>query len=136
LLEEFELELLEELLDVFELELLEELKLELLDEFELELLDELELELLEEFELELPADAGCVASADSTALATDCGGLLPPPSVAAAEATSPAAPSPAAYVFQCFGILLRLSMMDLAFGGGCGALPFLPRPGESSVSPP
>jgi hypothetical protein len=122
LLEEFELELLDELLDVFELELLEELKLELLEEFELELLDEFELELLDEFELELPADAGCVPMAVSTARITDSGGELPTvPSVAAAEATSPAAPRPAAYVFQCFGILLRLSMMDLAFGGGCGA---------------
>jgi hypothetical protein len=103
--EEFELELLDELLDVFELELLEELKLELLeelelqllDEFELELLEELELELLEEFELELPADAGCVWRADSTARTTASGGELPTePSVAAADATSPQAPTPAA----------------------------------------
>jgi hypothetical protein len=112
LLEEFELELLEELLDVFELELLEELKLELLDEFELELLDELELELLEEFELELPADACWVLRADSIARTTDSGGVLPTvPSEAAAVATSPHAPSPAAYVFQCLGTFLRLSMI-------------------------
>jgi hypothetical protein len=109
LFDEFELELLEELLDVFELELLEELKLELLDEFELELLDqfelelldELELELLEEFELELPADASCVVRAVSTARTTASGGELPTlPSDAAAVATSPQAPRPAAYVFQ------------------------------------
>jgi hypothetical protein len=119
LLEEFELELLEELLDVFELELLEELKLELLDEFELELLDELELELLEEFELELPADAGCVEMADSTARTTASGGELPTePSVAAADATSPQAPSPAAYVFQCVGTFLRLSMIGPRFRWG------------------
>jgi hypothetical protein len=111
LLEEFELELLDELLDVFELELLEELKLELLDEFELELLDELELELLDEFELELPADASCVVSADSTARTIASGGELPTePSDAAAVATSPQAPNPAAYVFQCLGTLLRLSI--------------------------
>ncbi|HEV2874133.1 MAG TPA: hypothetical protein VGW14_03215 [Thermoleophilaceae bacterium] len=101
LFDEFELELLEELelelLDVFELELLEELKLELLDELELELLDELLLELLEEFELELPADAGCVERAVSIARTTASGGELPTlPSVAAAVATSPHAPSPAA----------------------------------------
>jgi hypothetical protein len=123
LLDEFELELLEELLDVFELELLEELKLELLDEFELELLDELELELLDEFELELPADACCVTRADSTARTTDSGGELPTvPSETAAVATSPHAPSPAAYVFQCLGTFLRSSMIDLAFSGvaGCG----------------
>jgi hypothetical protein len=108
---EFELELLDELLDVFELELLEELKLELLDEFELELLDELELELLDEFELELPADASCVVSADSTARTIASGGELPTePSDAAAVATSPQAPNPAAYVFQCLGTLLRLSI--------------------------
>jgi hypothetical protein len=116
LLAEFELELLDELelelLDVFELELLEELKLELLDEFELELLDELELELLEEFELELPAEAGCVERAVSTARTTASGGELPTePSVAAAVATRPQAPRPAAYVFQCFGTFLRLSMI-------------------------
>jgi hypothetical protein len=51
LLDEFEFELLDELLDEFELELLDEFELELLDE----LLDEFELELLDEFELELPA---------------------------------------------------------------------------------
>jgi hypothetical protein len=113
LFDEFELELLEELelelLDVFELELLEELKLELLEEFELqlleefelELLDEFELELLEEFELELPADACWVVRADSTARTTASGGEVPTvPSEAAAVATSPHAPSPAAYVFQ------------------------------------
>jgi hypothetical protein len=130
LLEEFELELLEEfeleLLDELELELLEELKLELLDEFELELLDqlelelldELELELLDEFELELPADACWVVRADSIARTTDSGGELPTvPSEAAAVATSPHAPSPAAYVFQWLGTFLRLSTMDLAFNG-------------------
>jgi hypothetical protein len=53
LFDEFEFELLDELLDEFELELLDEL----LDEFELELLDEFELELLDELELELPAYA-------------------------------------------------------------------------------
>jgi hypothetical protein len=127
LLDEFELELLEEfeleLLDVFELVLLEELKLELLDEFELELLDELELELLDEFELELPADACCVVSADSIARTTDSGGELPMvPSEAAAVATSPHAPSPAAYVFQCLGTFLRLSMLGPRFhDGGCGS---------------
>jgi hypothetical protein len=111
LLEEFELELLDELLDVFELELLEELKLELLEEFELELLDELELELLDEFELELPADASCVVRADSTARTIASGGELPTvPSDAAAVATSPQAPNPAAYAFQCLGTLLRLSI--------------------------
>jgi hypothetical protein len=53
-----------------------------------------------------------VASADSTARTTASGGELPgpEPSVAAAAATIPQAPSPAAYVFQCFGTLLRLSM--------------------------
>jgi hypothetical protein len=124
LLEEFELELLDEfeleLLDEFELELLDELKLELLDEFELqlleefelELLDEFELELLEELELELPAEAGWVPMDDCTARTTASGGELPTePSVAAAVATSPHAPSPAAYVFQCLGILFRLSMI-------------------------
>jgi hypothetical protein len=134
LLEEFELELLDELelelLDVFELELLDELKLELLDElelqlldeFELELLDELELELLDEFELELPAEAGWVPMADSTARTTASGGELPTdPSVAAAVATSPHAPSPAAYVFQCLGTLFRLSMIEPRFQWGCGA---------------
>jgi hypothetical protein len=115
LLEEFELELLEEL----KLELLDELELELLEEFELELLDELELELLEEFELELPADACCVERADSTARTTASGGELPTePSVAAADATSPQAPSPAAYVFQCFGTFLRLSMIGPRFRWG------------------
>jgi hypothetical protein len=128
LLEEFELELLEELLDVFELELLEELKLELLDEFELELLDELELELLEEFELELPADASCVVRAASTARTTASGGELPTvPSEAAAAATSPHAPSPAAYVFQCLGEFLRLSMVGPLFQWGCGAPSIGPR---------
>ena len=139
LLDEFELELLDELelelLDVFELELLEELKLELLDEFELELLDELELELLDEFELELPADACWVLSADSIARTTDSGGELPTvPSEAAAVATSPHAPSPAAYVFQCLGALLRLSMRDLAFSGVAVRLSLVPGPRESSVS--
>jgi hypothetical protein len=123
LLDEFELELLDELelelLEVFELELLEELKLELLDELELELLDELELELLDEFELELPAEAGCVESAVSTARTTASGGELPTePSVAAAVATSPQAPSPAAYVFQGFGVLSRLSMIGSRFRWG------------------
>jgi hypothetical protein len=130
LLAEFELELLEELLDVFELELLDELKLELLDEFELELLDELELELLEEFELELPADACWVTSADSIARTTDSGGELPTvPSDAAAVATSPHAPSPAAYVFQCLGTFLRLSMIGPRFQWGCGSPSIGPRTG-------
>jgi hypothetical protein len=141
LLEEFELELLEEfeleLLDVFELELLEELKLELLEElelqlleeFELELLDELELELLEEFELELPADASCVWRAVWTARTTASGGELPTePSVAAADATSPQAPRPAAYVFQCLGTFVRLSIMDLAFSGVACAFHCSPDP--------
>jgi hypothetical protein len=122
LLDEFELELLDELLDVFELELLDELKLELLDEFELELLDEFELELLEEFELELPAEACWVKRAVSTARTTASGGELPTePSVAAAVATSPQAPSPAAYVFQYFGAFLRLSSMiaSLSMGLRC-----------------
>jgi hypothetical protein len=149
LLAEFELELLDELelqlLDVFELELLEELKLELLDElelqlldeFELELLDELELELLDEFELELPAEAGWVPIAVSTARTTASGGELPTdPSVAAAVATSPHAPSPAAYVFQCLGTLFRLSMSNLASSGGCGAPPLVPRHGETTVNRP
>jgi hypothetical protein len=125
LLDEFELELLDELelelLDVLELELLEELKLELLDEFELELLDELELELLDEFELELPADACWVVRADSTARTTASGGEVPTvPSEAAAVATSPHAPSPAAYVFQCLGTFLPLSTIRPLFHGGCG----------------
>jgi hypothetical protein len=128
LLEEFELELLEELLDVFELELLEELKLELLDEFELELLDELELELLDEFELELPADACWVVRADSIARTTDCGGELPTvPSDAAAVATSPHAPSPAAYVFQCLGTFLRLSTIGPRFQWGLRCTSIAPR---------
>jgi hypothetical protein len=136
LLDEFELELLEEL----ELELLEELKLELLDEFELQLLEEFELELLDELELELPADAGCVATAASTARTSVSGGELPgaEPSVAAAAATIPQAPSPAAYVFQCFGAFLRLSsILDLAFDGGFALRPpLLPVHGETAVSPP
>jgi hypothetical protein len=141
LLEEFELELLDELelelLDVFELELLEELKLELLDEFELELLDELELELLDEFELELPADASCVVSAVSTARTTASGGELPTvPSEAAAVTTSPHAPSPAAYVFQCLGTFLRLSMMGPLFQWVAVRFPLVPGHGESSVSRP
>ena len=143
LLDELELELLDEfeleLLDVFELELLEELKLELLDEFELELLDELELELLDEFELELPADACCVVSADSIARTTDSGGELPTvPSETAAVATSPHAPSPAAYVFQCLGTFLPLSTMGPHFQWGlrCASIALLPGPGESSVSRP
>jgi hypothetical protein len=112
LLDEFELELLEE----FELELLDELELQLLDEFELELLDELELELLEEFELELPADACSVWRAAWTARITASGGELPTePSVKAADATSPQAPSPAAYVFQYCGTLLRSSMIGPRF---------------------
>jgi hypothetical protein len=122
---------------VFELELLEELKLELLDEFELELLDELELELLDEFELELPADACSVTRAASIALTTDSGGELPTlPSEAAAVATSPHAPSPAAYVFQWLGTFLRLSTIGPRFHRGCGALPLVPSHGESSVSRP
>ena len=137
LLDEFELELLEELLDVFELELLEELKLELLDEFELELLDELELELLEEFELELPAEAGCVERAVSTARTTASGGELPTePSVAAAVATRPQAPRPAAYVFQCFGTFLRLSMIASLSVGVAVRFSLLPGHGERSVSRP
>jgi hypothetical protein len=130
LLEEFELELLDELLDVFELELLEELKLELLDEFELELLDE--------FELELPADACWVVRADSIARTTDSGGELPTlPSEAAAVATSPHAPSPAAYVFQCLGIFLRLSTIGPRFQWGVAVrLPLVPGHSESSVSRP
>jgi hypothetical protein len=141
LLAEFELELLDELelqlLDVFELVLLDELKLELLDEFELELLDEFELELLDEFELELPAEAGCVPIAVSTARTTASGGELPTdPSVAAAVATRPHAPSPAAYVFQCLGTLFRLSMSNLASSGGCGAPPLVPRDGETTVNRP
>jgi hypothetical protein len=123
LFEEFEFELLEELelelLEVFELELLDELELELLDELKLELLDELELELLEEFELELPADASCVVRAASTARTTASGGELPTvPSETAAVATSPHAPSPAAYVFQCLGTFLRLSMIGPRFQWG------------------
>ena len=71
----FFLHFLLELLD----ELLEEFELELLEEFELELLDELELELLDEFELELPAAtatgplsprATCGAAAGAAATAT------------------------------------------------------------------
>jgi hypothetical protein len=107
------------LLEEFELQLLDELELQLLEEFELELLDELELELLDEFELELPADAGSVWRAASTALMTASGGELPTdPSVAAAVATSPQAPSPAAYDFQYLGTFL--SIVSLAFLGGCG----------------
>jgi hypothetical protein len=118
--EDFELFELEfELLDEFELELFDEFELELFDEFELELLDELELELLDEFELELPADASCVVRAVSTARTTASGGELPTvPSDAAAVATSPHAPSPAAYVFQCLGTLLRLSMIGPRFQWG------------------
>ena len=123
--EELELELFEE----FELELLEEFELELLDEFELELLDELELELLEEFELELPADASWVWRAVWTARTTASGGELPTePSVAAADATSPQAPRPAAYVFQCLGTFVRLSIMDLAFSGVACAFHCSPDP--------
>jgi hypothetical protein len=141
LLDELELELLDELelelLEVFELELLDELKLELLDEFELELLDELELELLEEFELELPADASCVVRAASTARTTASGGELPTvPSEAAAVATSPHAPSPAAYVFQCLGTFLRLSMIGPRFRWVAVRFSLLPGHGESSVSRP
>jgi hypothetical protein len=149
LLDEFELELLEEfelespdvfeleLLDQLELELLDELELQLLEEFELELLDEFELELLEEFELELPAEAGCVTRAVSTARTTASGGEWPSdPSFAAAAATSPHAPNPAAYVFHCFGILLRVSTMDLAFVGIGVRRPVVPRQGESTVSRP
>jgi hypothetical protein len=141
LFEEFELELLAE----FELELLDELELQLLDVFELvwldelklELLDEFELELLDEFELELPAEAGCVPIAVSTARTTASGGELPTdPSVAAAVATRPHAPSPAAYVFQCLGTLFRLSMSNLASSGGCGAPPLVPRHGETTVNRP
>jgi hypothetical protein len=141
LFDEFELELLAE----FELELLDELELQLLDVFELvwldelklELLDEFELELLDEFELELPAEAGCVPIAVSTARTTASGGELPTdPSVAAAVATRPHAPSPAAYVFQCLGTLFRLSMSNLASSGGCGAPPLVPRHGETTVNRP
>jgi hypothetical protein len=98
LLEELELELLLELLDVLELELLDELKLEFDDEFDDEFELELLLELLDEFELELPAEAAWVDRADSTALTTASGGDWPgpEPSVAAAAATIPQAPSPAA----------------------------------------
>jgi recombinational DNA repair protein (RecF pathway) len=97
----------------------EDLFEELLEEFELELLDELELELLDEFELELPAEAGWVPMADSTARTTASGGELPTdPSVAAAVATRPQAPSPAAYVFQCLGILFRLSIIEPRFQWG------------------
>jgi hypothetical protein len=133
LLEEFELELLDEfeleLLDVFELELLDELKLELLEELELELLEELELELLDEFELELPAEASCVLRADSTARTTASGGELPTlPSEAAAVATSPQAPSPAAYVFQCLGTFLCLSIFGPRFRGVAVRLHWSPRP--------
>src|ERR671915_728123 len=109
-------ELLDELLLEFELELLDEFELELFEEFELELLDELELELLDEFELELPADASCVYRADWTARITASGGELPTePSVTAADATSPHAPSPAAYVFQFCGTLLRSSIIGPRF---------------------
>ena len=137
LLDEFELELLEELLDVFELELLDELKLELLEEFELELLDELELELLDEFELELPADACWVVRADSIARTTDSGGELPTlPSDAAAVATSPHAPSPAAYVFQCRGVFLRLSTIRPHFQWGLRCAPPIgPRTGREQCEP-
>ena len=102
LLDGLELELLLELLDVFELELFDELLLEFEDEFEDEFEEEFELELLlellDEFELELPAEAGWVARADSTARTTASGGDWPgpEPSVAAAAATIPQAPSPAA----------------------------------------
>jgi hypothetical protein len=141
LLLEFELELLEELklelLDEFELQLLVEFELQLLDEFELELLDELELELLEEFELELPADAGWVWRADWTARITASGGELPTdPSVTAADATSPHAPSPAAYIFQCCGTLLRSSMIGPRFQWVGVRLPLVPGQGESNVSRP
>jgi hypothetical protein len=141
LLEEFELELLDvfelELLDQLELELLDELELQLLEEFELELLDELELELLDEFELELPADAGCVTRAASTARTTASGGELPSdPSFAAATATSPHAPSPAAYIFHCCGVFLRSSMTNLAFVGLGYAVAVVPPQGESDVSGP
>jgi hypothetical protein len=130
LLDEFELELFEELLDEFELELLDELELELLDEptlellevFELELLEELklelELELLDEFELELPAEAGSVPSARSTASFTPSGGLRSlgsPESVMAAAPTSPHAPSAAVYAF------MRLSMGYSSVGCACTA---------------
>ena len=127
---EFELE--------FELELLEEFELELLDEFELELLDELELELLEEFELELPADACWVVRAESIARTTASGGELPMvPSEAAAAATSPHAPSPAAYVFQYLGTFLPLSTIRPRFRWGLRLrLPLVPGQGESSVSRP
>ena len=56
MLDEFELELSDELVEEFELELLEELELELSDEF----VDEFELELLDEFDPPLlrPAGAG------------------------------------------------------------------------------
>jgi hypothetical protein len=63
--EEFELELLELLLDEFELELL--------DEFELELLDEL----LDELLLELPAATATGRSAVLTASAADAAGAAP-----------------------------------------------------------
>jgi hypothetical protein len=93
-------------LDEFELELLEEL----LDEFELELLDELE--------LELPAEAAWVPSARSTASFTESGGLRSvgsPESVIAPAPTSPQAPSAAVYAF------MRLSIGYSSVGCACTA---------------
>jgi hypothetical protein len=127
-LDEFELELFEELLDEFELELLEELEPELLDVFELELLEELklefelelddefELELDDEFELELPAEAGSVPRARSTASFTESGDLSSvgsPESVTAAAPTSPQAPSAAVHAF------MRLSIAYSSVGCAC-----------------
>ena len=117
-MDEFELELFEELLDEFELELLDEFEVELLDVFELELLEELKLELLDELELELPADACSVPSARSTASFTESGGLSSvgsPESVMAAAPTSPQAPSAAVYAF------MRLSIGYSSVGCACTA---------------
>jgi hypothetical protein len=130
LLEEFELELLDELLDVFELELLDELKLELLlellDEFELELLDEFELELL----LEFPAEATSVFRLERTSatIASAAAMLGGRPSVAAAAATRPAAPSPAEYAFS----RVRFCIADFSLIGYRTAA-MLPAADESAV---
>jgi hypothetical protein len=88
--DEFEFELLDELLDEFELELLDEL----LDEFELELLDEFELELLDEFELELPAYA--VAGA-ATPIAS----------------AAPTAPAPTATFFHVLDVCSMTTFLSL-----------------------
>jgi hypothetical protein len=104
-----------------------------LDEFELELFDELldefKLELLDEFELELPADAGSVPSARSTASFTPSGGLRSvgsPESVMAAAPTSPQAPSAAVYAF------MRLSIGYSSVGSACTAT--VPGGHEGAVS--